>query len=276
MPRRYGYEEREDEEGGPPKREPVKLTQPIQIDWALAKTLVKAKAMRPPTVPKMEAMEKWILGRGWELSIEHDKAQGLTVATIMAPGDTEVTEYRGLDATMAMATAKAIGAAFNAQPQQSSFLDGQDDPGAKEPAAQTQTALEETPEPTEAATVSEEPTPGPPPLSASGWRMLFQVDVNDIALWKELTPRDEQEQALVQWCEGDDVNDRGFYLAQGLDYEPREGWIRRIDDEALLWSRPVAEKVTRTKKRLKASQVDFAQAEALQKAADVADQTFIR
>lgn len=124
-----------DKEKKPKPKAGVKLIQPILIEWELAKILVEAKAMKAPTVPKMEGMEKWVLARGWDLSIEHDKSLGLTVATIVCPGLDSPLTFTGSDATMALATAKAIGEAYTKGPKQSSFLGGpSDDAGvAQEP-----------------------------------------------------------------------------------------------------------------------------------------------
>ena len=258
-------------------RDPVKVIQPIQIDWLLAKDLVKAGVMRPPTVPKMEAMEKWILARGWDLSIGHDKETGQTMATVTAPMDDGPKNFYGFDATMAMATAKAIQYAWASQPQQSSFLDSDEDE-ADLPEKEQMTLA---PHPESVATMMSEPpdedfVPGPPieqPRALGGWSFLFIVDPNDSVLWKVIRPSgirdgDDGSQAypLVDWEEGDDLNDRGWYLAPGYAYDHQLGIIALEDDNQVLWSREEAHKPVKKSRKPKTQDVDWAKAEALQAA----------
>lgn len=260
--------------GKPPKEKKpksgVKLIQSVQIDWDLAKTLVKAGAMKHPTVPKMEAMEKWILAHGWDLSIEHDKATGLTVSTIVCPGLDDPLTFTGSDATMALATAKAIGEAYTLGPKQASFLGDSGDDAAEpdRPAKpdKRQTSFVDVEPGEEATSFNDDGVDSVDVENMAGevveriddmlsqdapdgvahdnntipddWRFLFQVDPADRALWEASPPADSEGVPYVVFDDGDSGPDRGWYLDPICEYDHKAGTITdETGDGVIVWTR---------------------------------------
>jgi hypothetical protein len=240
----------------------VKMSQPIAIPWDLEIALVGAKVVKGPAVPKMEVMEKWIVGGGRDLEISHDRDAGLTVATLICPGADGPMRYEGSDVTMALATANAIHEYIKAQPkpdpegkdlplfrgnggvasvaeielEREAKDDGDkdeapDEDGPKDLEAQLDDALAVADAPADVV-AAEEP-------AVRDWRFLFMVDPTDIKLWQADTPSDD-EFLVVDFDEGDAANDRGWYIAPGYRYDHKAGEIREELDGGeteLVWSR---------------------------------------
>lgn len=95
----------------------VKMSQPIAISWSLYISLAGAKVVKGPTVPKMEVMEKWIVSGGRDIEIYRDHESGIIVATLITPAADGRDEYVGRGDTIPLATANAIGAYIDAQPE---------------------------------------------------------------------------------------------------------------------------------------------------------------
>lgn len=235
----------------------VKMSQPVAIPWDLAIALVAAKVVKGPAVPKMEVMEKWIVGGGRDLEIAHDRDAGTTVATLICPSPDGQVRYVGTDVTMALATANAIHEYCKAQPLP-------DPTGADLPlfrgnggvASVAEMGLDEEPAGSfvdldsivqEAAremnaAVAAMPDALPP---VREWTWLHIINPSDAKRWKKEAPAFEGA-PVVEFEEGDDSNERGWYLDPDFFYDREMGFISQRNpipgQAAMVWSRDVETK----------------------------------
>lgn len=240
----------------------VKMSQPVAIPWDLAIDLVAAKVVKPPTVPKMEPMEKWIVAGGRSFDVSHD--DGLTVVIITAPGIEGRTVFRGEGETLPLATARAIQELWQATPQPDP--NGADLPlfrGNGGVASVAEMRLEvdgaltdmDTARSDATTAASEDDDPDArESLIASGamelppvreWTWLNIINPGDAKRWKQEAPSFEGSPVL-EFEAGDDSNERGWYLDPDFFYDREMGIISQRNPVpgqlATVWSRDVADK----------------------------------
>lgn len=259
------------------KQPKIKIAQPVQLEAALRDVLEKHGVRKPPTVDKVEALEKAATAKKWLFFVTPDRRDGLTHVKLEVPGPDGLIYFEATALTTALAMTKALCDALENGPQQSNFLDSARSPDAPpDPdgkdlpmfngnggvASVAEINLQETADELasdiEAMAIEESTNP---------WTFLFVVNPADVKTWKEAAPVDAEGAPIVEWEEGDELNDRGFYLDPEFHYDAAAGEIRLKDDDGqpgeLVWSRDAAPKKARSGAAPKAMHVDFDQAEAL-------------
>lgn len=254
----------------------VKMSQPIAIPWDLAIDLVAAKVVKPPTVPKMEPMEKWIVAGGRSFDVSHD--DGLTVVTLTAPGIDGDSTFEGVGETLPLATARAIQELWKATPKPDP--NGADLPlfkGNGGVASVAEMGLQAVSVDEIARDLEAEIRAGAVPgvsitddgrvsdadpvrtREDDGWRHMQVIAQQDGKLWKREAPVDLNHAPILVWEEGGGGDiDRGFWLAPGYVYDRELGEIRDQQDgrDDLCWSRPTRGAVEATRVKLVTTAAD--------------------
>lgn len=271
------------------KQPKIKLAQPIALEPNLRDVLEKHGVRKPPTVDKVEALEKAAVAKKWLFFITPDRKDGLTHVKLEVPGPDGLLYFEATALTTALAMTQALCDALENGPQQADMFDerakadpnGTDLPMFRGNGGVAAVALDQIVEEVkeeiragaiDGVTINESAEPQIP----NPWTFLFIVNPADVTLWKAHAPDYEDNLhadrvPVVDWEEGDELNDRGWYLDPSFAYDANAGEIRLLAPDGtpdeLVWSREVATKADAkaAKKSAKpnASNVTADQAEAL-------------
>jgi hypothetical protein len=232
----------------------IKMSQPVAIDFTTFITLVEGKVIKGPTAPKMEVMEKWIVSGGRDISVSRDHESGRYLAILTAKGADGPIEYEGEGETMALAVTEAIVEFLKAQPKPDP--EGKDLPlfrGNGGVASVAEMDLDEEPAGSFIdvgaiaraaaaelnAAVATMPEELPP---VREWTWLNMINPGDAKRWKKEAPTFEGSPVL-EFEEGDDSNERGWYLDPDFFYDREMGIITQRNpvpgQVATVWSRDV-------------------------------------
>lgn len=237
----------------------VTMSQPVAIPFDRYIALVEGKVIKGPVVPKMEQMEKWIVSGGRDIEVHKDREAGIVLATLTCPGPNGPAHFFGEGKTIPLAVMEAIHDYLVHQPKPdpagsdlplfrgnggtATVVEQQllDDPSKVSATAPDPAGWSDVPFSGETIQLGE---PGfdtgdlpPDEDDGSGWQFLCIVP--DQALWKADPPRDELA-PIVEFDEGKDDADRGWYLAPGYAYDHKAGEIRELMDGGetqVVWSR---------------------------------------
>jgi hypothetical protein len=257
----------------------VKMSQPVAIDFTTYITLVEGKVIKGPIAPKMEVMEKWIVSGGRDISIDRDHESGHYLAILTAKSIDGQVDFEGKGETMALAVTEAIVDFLKAQPKPDpegkdlplfkgnggvasvaeielereakgdvDEAEAPDEDGPKDLEVQLDDAL------TTADVADADQAPAPesqPPVRE--WTWLHIINPGDAKRWKQDAPRFD-DAPVVEFEEGDDANERGWYLDPDFFYDREVGQISQRNpvpgQSAVVWSRdtdpmPAAVEATR-------------------------------
>lgn len=109
---------------GERKQRGVKISQPIALDAALRDILERHRVIKPPVVPKVELLEKYITVRAWtyEATTRNAGADPGTHVTLQTPGLDGQQEFSATETTLALALTTALCKALENQPVQADLF----------------------------------------------------------------------------------------------------------------------------------------------------------
>lgn len=104
------------------KQPKIKISQPIALAPELRDILEKHGVRKPPTVDKVEALEKAATAKKWLFLIKQNRSDGMTHATLEVPGPDGLIYFEATEQTTALAMTHALCDALENGPQQSTFI----------------------------------------------------------------------------------------------------------------------------------------------------------